>query len=146
VNLMDRAVSNSFAARLFKPGSAQALALLRAAWPLAVGPDVARRTQVVTLEGVTLRLRVPDARWRKVLHRMQDEILMRLRVVAGDLAPRRLGFMEGPVAMPDEVAPEPPRQLPPPPPSVVAAAESIPDPELRARFLASAARALGRQR
>ena len=40
-----------------------------------MGADLARRTEVVALEAGTLRIRVPDARWRKVLHRMQREIL-----------------------------------------------------------------------
>ncbi len=143
---MRKAVTSALAARLFAPGSPQALALLKAAWPHAVGADVARRTEVVAIEGTTLRLRVPDAGWRKVLHRMQGEILTRLRSVAGDLAPRRLGFMEGPVALP----PEPARLDPPievsPSPDLVAAAAAIPDAELRARFLAAAARALARPR
>ena len=47
------------------------------------------------MEGGTLRVRVPDASWRKVLHRMQPQILGRLRELAGDLAPRRMGFVEG---------------------------------------------------
>src|SRR5262245_39338259 len=94
------------AARLFRPGSPQALALLRAAWPLAVGPDLARRTEILAIERNTLRLRVPDARWRNGLHRMQPEILARLRSVAGELAPGRLGFTEGP-APASPAAPEP---------------------------------------
>jgi len=147
------AVVPQLAPRLFKPGSPQALALLRAAWPLAVGPDLARRTELLAIERDTLRLRVPDARWRKVLHRMQHEILGRLRGVAGDLAPRRLGFTEGPMAAP-EPAPEPaapdavlPATIPAEAPASVAeAATAIDDPELRARFLQSAARYLSRSR
>ena len=81
---------------------------------------------------------MPDARWRKVLHRMQREILARLRRVAGDLAPRRLGFVEGaggatrrPGAGADRAAggagPAAERSSARPP--------AIADPELRARFL-----------
>ena len=47
------------------------------------------------MEGGTLRVRVPDASWRKVLHRIQPQILARLRELAGDLAPRRMGFVDG---------------------------------------------------
>jgi hypothetical protein len=135
-------------------GPAQALVLLRAAWPAAVGKDVARRTEVVSLERGVLRIRVPDAGWRKVLHRMRGPILARLGAVAGDLAPRQLGFLE-----------VDPRTTSSPPeiplaaqaranaidtaalgasakdlaPNIVEAAQAISDPDLRARFLASAA-------
>jgi hypothetical protein len=50
---------------------------------------------VLGIEGGTLRVRVPDAGWRKVLHRMQPQILGHLREIAGDLAPRRMGFVDG---------------------------------------------------
>lgn len=145
---LDRAVTAGLAARLFPPGSAQALAFLREAWPRAVGADLARRTEVLAIERGTLRLRVPDARWRKVLHRMQREILSRLREVAGELAPRRMAFTEAPAPAGAEPEPAPsgaalsePRPLPA---SVAAAAEAIPDVELRARFAAAAARYLTR--
>ena len=134
------------ARRLFGAVPARVLALLRAAWPRAVGPDLARRTEVVALEGTTLRIRVPDARWRKELHRMQPDILARLREMAGELAPRRLGFMEGPVAgEASAVRPRPPalEPMPAPPAAVVAGATSL-DPDLRAHFLEVAARYLDR--
>jgi hypothetical protein len=98
---LSRAGSSVSVARVFGRGTPAALALLKAAWPSAVGPELARRTEVLALEGSAMRVRIPDARWRKVLHRMQPEILERLRGVAGDLAPRRLGFSEGgPVSAP----------------------------------------------
>src|SRR5688572_19520991 len=93
-----RAGEGDLAARLFGRDRGHAAELLRAAWPRAVGADLARRTEVIALEGSTLRVRVPDARWRTVLHRMQPQILARLADVAGSLAPRRLGFLEGTVA------------------------------------------------
>lgn len=141
-----RLVDVSLARRLFGAVPFRTLALVRAAWPRAVGPDLARRTEVVALEAATLRVRVPDARWRKELHRMQPDILARLREIVGDLAPRRLGFMEGPMA------PAPPREarrtgLPAPPaapPEVVAGAAVLDDAELRRRFLEVAARYLER--
>jgi len=92
---MERISGRSLAARLFGASPARTLALLEAAWPLAVGPELARRTEVLGIEGGTLRVRVPDAGWRKVLHRMQPQILAHLREIAGDLAPRRMGFVEG---------------------------------------------------
>ena len=149
---LDRVTTTGLAGRLFEPGSPQALAFLRAAWPAAVGPDLARRTEVLAIEGATLRLRVPDPRWRKVLHRMQRDILRRLHDVAGSLAPRRLGFTEGGIAAPpkaeSEVAPvpTPERASRPLPESVAAAAEAIADPEVRVRFALTAARYLDRFR
>jgi hypothetical protein len=143
---LQRLISVSLARRLFGAVPARTLALVTAAWPRAVGPDLARRTEIVALEAATLRVRVPDARWRKELHRMQPDILARLREIVGDLAPRRLGFVEGPVAMPP--AAEPPRAEPlspaAAPAEVVASATVLADPELRQRFLEVAARYLER--
>ncbi|PYQ22807.1 MAG: hypothetical protein DMF81_10980, partial [Acidobacteria bacterium] len=74
--------STGLASRIFRLPAAR-LALLKSAWPLAVGPELARRTEVLAVEGRTLRVRVPDTGWRKVLHRMQPQIVARLRGVAG---------------------------------------------------------------
>ena len=146
---LERPLTAGLARRLFGAVPARALALLRAAWPRAVGPDLARRTEVVALEGTTLRIRVPDARWRKELHRMQPQILARLRETIGEMAPRRLGFMEGPVAAAGDnptavrrepADPDPEAALPP---AVVAGAQAL-DEDLRARFLETAARYLAR--
>jgi hypothetical protein len=142
---MDRAVTRSLASRLFPAGSPQAIALLRATWFLVVGPELARRTEPISLEQGTLRVRVPDARWRKALHKMQGQILPRLREVAGELAPRRLGFLEGPVPETAEAARTPAKvEATAAPAAVATAAEAIPDAELRALFLAAAARYLSR--
>src|SRR6185295_2584954 len=81
---------------LFGGRGERALVLIQAAWPWAVGEELARRTEVVALDAGTLRVRVPDAGWRKVLHLMRNDILRRLFDVAGEFAPRRLGFMETP--------------------------------------------------
>jgi hypothetical protein len=100
---------------------------------------------VVALEAATLRIRVPDGRWRKELHRMAPEILARLREIVGDLAPRRLGFVEGPVALPPaEPASAGPLPPAPAPAEVVAGAAVLTDPVLRERFLEVAARYLER--
>lgn len=147
---MERAGARSVAEQIFGATPGRTLALLRAAWPSAVGPDLARRTEVVALEGDTLRIRVPDAGWRKGLLRMRREILIGLYRTAGGLAPRRLSFVEAPwggagepgteaaVAAVEAAAP------PAPPPALVAPAAAILDPEERARFLATAARYLDR--
>jgi hypothetical protein len=133
---LERAAPMGLAARLFGSTPERTLALLRAAWPRVVGPELARRTEVIALEGDSLRIRVPDAGWRKGLLRMRREILGRLRELAGDLAPRRLGFTEG---FPTGTAP-----TPPPSPALSAEAARIRDPELRARFLETAGRYLAR--
>ncbi len=149
---LSRAGGSASVSRVFARGTPQVLALLKAAWPAAVGPELARRTELLALEGSALRVRVPDVRWRKVLHRMQPEILERLRRVAGELAPRRLGFSEGGPggSIPAEllaVAPggasTPGEDAPPElPGGLEAAARAIGDPEIRARFERCAARYL----
>jgi hypothetical protein len=144
---LDRISRVDLAAALFGGGGSKTLALLRAAWPRAVGPALAGRTEVVALEGSTLRVRVPDQGWTRVLHRMQPQILSRLAELAGSLAPRRLGFVEGPVRRPDPPAPPDPIPSRPAaglPPSVAAGAAAIPDPEIRERFAETAARYLAR--
>jgi hypothetical protein len=155
---MDAPRDPDFAARLFGGRREHTLALLRAAWPAAVGLDLARRTEVVALDRGILRVKVPDTRWQRTLLRLRGTILGRLRAVAGDLAPRGLGFVTGTVEAPPEPAAAaegtlPPNSLPAdappaPPPllpaGLVEAAGAIPDPELRAGFLAAASRYIGR--
>jgi hypothetical protein len=183
---MDRISGRSLAARLFGASPARTLALLQASWPLAVGPELARRTEVLGMESGTLRVRVPDATWRKALHRIQPRILARLRDLAGELAPRRMGFVEGgmtteaPNRLQSEAAPPsggdsrggfqggsqptspmvaaarvptergtsgPPDLVSSPPDSTTSTiAAVIPDPEIRARFSATAARYLARSK
>jgi hypothetical protein len=136
-----------FAARFFGGRPEHTLALLRAAWPAAVGPDIARRTEVVALDRGILRIKVPDAGWQRSLLRMRGDILSRLRSVAGDAAPRGLGFVSGPVAHAPQAAPAAPAAPPTPPPTppaVNSAAAAIQDPEIRDRFVAAAARYLAR--
>jgi hypothetical protein len=141
-----RADGADLAGRLFGRDSRHALELMRAAWPRAVGGDVARRTEVVSLDGRTLRIRVPDAGWRRVLHRMQPDILARLRRVAGEVAPQRLGFVEGPVAeaLPAAAPEARPAESATCPAAVAQGAAAIADSELRARFLQTAGRYLAR--
>jgi len=141
-----RAARGDTAAHLFGGRPEARIALLRAAWTHAVGAELSRRTEVLAVEGQTLRVRVPDARWRRVLHRMQPDLLARLRAMAGEIAPRRLGFTEGGVAESSPPAPAPasaPRE-PAASEAVRAASTAIEDSELRGRFVASAERYLSR--
>ncbi|PYQ56097.1 MAG: hypothetical protein DMF78_00040 [Acidobacteria bacterium] len=145
--VMDRVSGRQWAARLFGASPARTLALLQAAWPLAVGAELARRTEVVGIENHTLRVRVPDVSWRKVLHRVQPQILARLREIAGEqLTPRRMGFLEGGMANIDTPPPPPAAPEPTLPAALQPYASSIPDPEIRARFAAAAARYLARSK
>jgi hypothetical protein len=141
---MDRARDPDFAQRLFGGRPEHRLALMRAAWPAAVGPDVARRAEVVAIDRNVLRIKVPDPRWQRTLLRMRPEILSRLRAVAGDAAPRALGFVVGPVAEAATPSASPPARpgsagrRRPLPPVVTEAADAIPDADVRARFLDAA--------
>jgi hypothetical protein len=141
---MDRPREPDLAFRLFGASPERALALMRCAWPAAVGPELARRTEVVAFDGGLLRVRVPDAAWQKSLWRMRGDILARLRAIAGRAAPRSLGFVQGPVAEPPLPPPAPAAPSPRLPPSLVEAAAVIEDEALRETFLAAAGRYLGR--
>jgi hypothetical protein len=146
---MRRASGIELRSRVFGSHPGARLALLRAAWPDAVGHGLALRTEVLALEGGALRIRVSDASWRRELHRMRQEILSRLRELAGPLAPHALGFTLGPVQTRGEVTrssppPAPPAPTPAPPRAVVEGAAAIQDPEIRQAFLETAARYLER--
>jgi predicted nucleic acid-binding Zn ribbon protein len=144
---LERAASTSMARRLFGGVPGAQLALLRAAWPAVVGREIARRSEVVSLDRRTLNIRVVDSGWQRVLHRMQRQILARLAEIAADLAPTRIGFTVGPVAGSADAAAAPrlPRDRPRAPAEVTAAAEAIEDEELREGFLRSAALYLERK-
>jgi hypothetical protein len=130
------------------------LALIRAVWPRVVGEQVARRTEVASITGNFLRLRVTDPRWRKVLPRMRQDILAHLRQAIGGLAPHQIGLLEGdarrtaqersdsgrPIARSREAAALP--AATPPSRALVEASHAIADADLRAEFLATAARYL----
>jgi hypothetical protein len=142
---MDRPRHSSLAAQLFGGRAEHRLALLRAVWPAAVGDELARRTEVVALDGSVLRIKVPDLRWQRQLLRMRGRILFQLRRAAGPIAPNRLGFVTGPVVEPPPRPPAAPVRAAAAAPRLVAeAARAIPDLELRERFLASAALYLDR--
>jgi len=134
------------ARQLFGRSPEHTVALLRAAWPAAVGPELARRTEVLAVDGRTLRVRVPDKRWMSVLHRMRRDILDRLRQIAGSLAPTGLGFHEGALTHEPEAAPPPRGPVDAPASAALqSAAAVIQDDELRLRFMTTAARYLHRQ-
>jgi hypothetical protein len=132
--------------QLFGRRPEHALALLKAAWSSAVGSELARRTEVLALEGRTLRVRVPDAHWQKVLHRLRRDILTRLHALAGGLAPTAIGYQEGQLlAPPNREASVPTAEAEPPRLRAIEdAAAVIDDPDLRERFTAAASRYLAK--
>lgn len=136
--------SRDLAVQLFGDRPEHRLALLRAAWTASVGPELARRTEVLAVDGKTLRVRVPDAQWQKVLHRMRRDILYRLSRTTGSLAPSAIGFSMGPVTT--TTPPPRPIALPPAeiaiPESIQQAANVIEDPDIRRQFARAAARYL----
>ena len=144
---MKRTSPSDLAADLLGASPGRRLTLLKAAWPAAVGSDLARRSEVVALDGDLLRIRVPDATWRRSLWRMRSDLLARLRKTAGSAAPHALGFSEGMVTAPVETkapVPSPQSVVAPLPPAVARAAEQIPDADTRKRFREAAARYLDR--
>ncbi|MGE0453548.1 MAG: DciA family protein [Vicinamibacteria bacterium] len=149
---VERAAHAGLAQRLF--AGPHAVHLLRAAWPAAVGEELARRTEVLGIDGHVLRVRIPDGRFRRVVNRMRPEILAHLRASLGPLAPAQLGLVEGAPGAGSEARPARPRQAPaqeaaPPAEPSAALRESagrIADPEIRELFLACAARYLRRGR
>jgi hypothetical protein len=145
---MKRSAPYTLAGEIFGGDPRRRLTLLKAAWPAAVGPELARRSEVVALDRDVLRIRVPDGIWRRSLWRMRGDLLARLRRVVGRAAPHALSIAQGVVSSPP---PPTPRPLPPTPvatlpPDVAEAAAAIPDDEVRRRFRDAAARYLGRFR
>ena len=136
--MLKKALSAEAAADVFD--AERALPLVQACWPAAVGPRLAERTQVLALDGGTLVVRVPDARYTRILFRLRREILERLRLSLGRRAPRQLGFVESATPSPAPPPPMPPVERP----RAVLSAElesaalAIEDQEIRALFVKSA--------
>ena len=137
--MLKKALSPAAASDIFD--APRALPLLQACWPAAVGRRLAERTEVVSLDGGTLVVRVPDTRYSRILFRLRREILARLREAVGRRAPRALGFLEGAQAPPAEAAPAPRVAHPAAALSaeLARASRAIEDEEIRALFVASAA-------
>jgi hypothetical protein len=148
MSALKRSAPHTLAGEIFGGDPRRRLILLKAAWPAAVGPELARRSEVVALDREVLRIRVPDGIWRRSLWRMRGDLLARLRSLAGRAAPRSLSIAEGGSSWP---SPPPPRVASPSattkatlPPDLARAAAAIPDEEIRRRFQDAAARYLAR--
>ena len=127
-------------------GPASGMAPVIEAWPLAVGPEIARNAWPARLaRDGTLHVHTQDSIWAFELTTRAEEIRARL----GQRAPKRLAFAPGPLPEPLADPPETARTRPPAPsPEVVAEAESlargIRDTELRKVVAKAAAASLSR--
>jgi hypothetical protein len=124
-----------------------ALAEITAAWPHAVGDDVARQAWPLRLgRDGTLHVATASATWAFELDRLTPEIVERLTAVLGDSAPAKVRFRVGPVPEPGAApkAAEPVKPTVQASPERAAAADSAAaansDPELR-ELVSRAARA-----
>jgi hypothetical protein len=134
------------ARELSRFGPAAGMAPIVAAWPLAVGPEIARNAWPARLaRDGTLHVHTQDSIWAFELTSRAEEIRARL----GEASPRRMSFAPGPLPEPPVDSPEQVRERPPEPtPEHVAKAESltrvIRDEELRKVAAKAAAASLSR--
>lgn len=119
-------------------GGAQALPELVAAWPAAVGEQVARQAWPLRIgRDGTLHVATSSSTWAFELDRLAPEILDRLRSALGAHAPTAIRFRPGPLPErgPDRRPGEPPPGVARPTPEdeaeATGLASSIADPELR---------------
>jgi Dna[CI] antecedent DciA-like protein len=139
-------VGGQVARELGRFGPASGMAPLVEAWPLAVGPEIARNAWPARLaRDGTLHVHTQDSIWAFELTSRAEEIRTRL----GEVSPRRLSFAPGPLPEPSAAAPEEIRERPPKPTAEhVAKAESltrvIRDEELRKVVAKAAAASLSR--
>ena len=97
---MDR-VGDAVGRELGRFGPASGMAPVVEAWPLAVGPEIARNAWPARIaRDGTLHVHTQDSIWAFELTTRAEEIRMRL----GNAAPRRMSFAPGPL-------PEPPVEL-----------------------------------
>ncbi len=139
-------VGGDVARELRRFGPASGMAPVVEAWPLAVGPEIARNAWPARLaRDGTLHVHTQDSIWAFELTTRAEEIRSRL----GQGAPRRISFAPGPLPEPPLASPERVRERPPEPtPEHVAKAESltrvIRDEELRKVVAKAAAASLSR--
>jgi hypothetical protein len=139
-------VGGQVARELGRFGPASGLAPLVEAWPLAVGPEIARNAWPARLaRDGTLHVHTQDSIWAFELTTRAEEIRTRL----GEVSPRRISFAAGPLPEPSIASPEQVRERPPEPTAEhVAKAESltrvIRDEELRKVVAKAAAASLSR--
>jgi len=139
-------VGGQVARELGRFGPASGMAPIIEAWPLAVGPEIARNAWPARLaRDGTLHVHTQDSIWAFELTTRAEEIRTRL----GEVSPRRLSFAPGPLPEPSVTPLEQIRERPPEPTAEhVAKAESlarvIRDEELRKVVAKAAAASLSR--
>ena len=142
---MDR-VERDVKRELGRFGPVPGMAPLVAAWPGAVGPEIARNAWPARIaRDGTLHVHTQDSIWAFELTTRAEEIRVRL----GKVAPRRMSFAPGPLPEPPlATAGEVRRRPPEPTPEHIAKAESlarvIRDEDLRKVVAKAAAASLSR--
>lgn len=126
--------------------------MVRAAWVALVGQQIASRSHVFRLYNTRLQVNVPDSRWQKQLHRMEQRLLSRINGLVGTGRISGLDFRVDPsmtVTPQPAAAAAPPRKAPgreTAPPATDAdverSAQAIADPALRELFLRTSRRML----
>jgi predicted nucleic acid-binding Zn ribbon protein len=87
-----RPATNALQAALQKVAPKTPLATIQAAWPAAVGEQLAAVATPVSERNGTLTIECTEAVWVQELDLMQDTLLERLRDAVGDQAPQALRF------------------------------------------------------
>jgi hypothetical protein len=119
---MDR-VGDAVGRELGRFGPSSGMAQVVEAWPLAVGPEIARNAWPARIaRDGTLHVHTQDSIWAFELTTRAEEIRTRL----GNAAPRRMSFAPGPLPEPPVELSEQARERPPAPtPEHVAKAASV---------------------
>lgn len=87
-----RPAASAFRAALQKAAPQTPLAAVQAAWPTAVGEQLAAVAVPVAERNGTLTIECADAVWAQELDLMQEILLQRLRTEVGEKAPQSLRF------------------------------------------------------
>ena len=87
-----RPAAGAFQAALQQAAPKTPLAAVQAAWPAAVGEQLAAVATPVSERAGTLTIECADAVWTQELDLMQETLLQRLRDAVGDRAPQALRF------------------------------------------------------
>src|SRR6266581_7590775 len=103
-------VGDEVARELARFGASPAFASLVEAWPVLVGPEIARNAWPARLaRDGTLHVHTQDSIWAFELTTRAEEIRTRL----GEVSPRRLSFAPGPLPEPSVAPLEQIRERPP---------------------------------
>jgi predicted nucleic acid-binding Zn ribbon protein len=87
-----RPAANAFQAALQRAAPKTPLATVQAAWPAAVGEQLAAVATPTSERQGTLTIECADAVWAQELDLMQETLLQRLRDAVGEQAPQTLRF------------------------------------------------------